>query len=456
MSLVKSLVVILILFFIIGCSSSNDIQKSENVTKIQNKTLTKNERIEILKKLTKVISTVEKYYYNEIDLKEITNIIIKELLAEYEKQLNKFVIKKIDRIIYENNKIKYTKENRIKFLLNLTRSINLIEKNTTTKNSLEEIVNIAIERLIFKLNLASKQSYLPKKLKQINDNIVGVGLILKRQNSRLVVVSSIKNSPADKAGIKAGDIVYEIDGIKTYNMKLEKAMNLIYDKDNTYIYFLIKRDNKYIDFNIKREKRVIIPTSSKVINDKYLFLKILKFTKEIDRRIKRIIQKNINKNNIKGIIIDLRDNEGGYLLEVIRIADLFINDGLIILQKGRDEEMTKHFYAKSNTTITGLPIVILTNVISASGSEILAGALQDHKKALIIGEKTAGRGSVEIMFELSQQENFYLFISKLYRSNGNPIDDRITPDIEIKVNNDGNVDTMLNKAIEVLDKGIKF
>jgi carboxyl-terminal processing protease len=214
-------------------------------------------------------------------------------------------------------------------------------------------------------------------------------------------------------------------------MTLDEAVGLMRGKVKTPITITVVRkgENKPIKINIIRDIIKIQSVYAKTIDDKYLYLRISSFDEKVVKDLKKAITKN---NNVKGIILDLRNNPGGLLNQAIGTVDLFVDRGVIVSQKGRDPKKETKHYANSSTTLTKLPMVVLVNGGSASASEIVSGALQDFKRAVIVGEKTFGKGSVQIIIPISNEskEGIKLTIAKYYLPSGRTIQATgITPDI---------------------------
>lgn len=206
------------------------------------------------------------------------------------------------------------------------------------------------------------------------------------------------------------------------------------------------------DFNkIVKDTTPTKPIQSKIIDNKFLYVKIFNFENDTAKNLKNII--NQEKNRTNGIILDLRDNPGGLFDQSIATADLFLNSGIIVSTKGRVKTVDKIYYAKKETTITDIPLVILVNNKTASGSEIVASSLQESKRAKIIGEKTMGRGLLQIIFPISnnKQEAILLTIAQLVTRDGKFISDAVSPDYKIQ-NYDSLIDNQLDTAIKLIQK----
>jgi len=252
------------------------------------------------------------------------------------------------------------------------------------------------------------------------------------KNHKLIIVAPIEDTPAWRAGLKPGDIILEIDGKPVEKMSLMQAVKLMRGKPGTKITLTIFRDGKKIKVTITR---AIIKVKS--VKEYALkgypnieYIRISSFDKNVVSSLKRILAKMRNK---KGIIIDLRNNPGGLLDQALGTLDLFIDEGKLLSEKGRDKIENKTWYAHSAGTYKNIPIVILVNGGSASASEIVSGAMQDRKRAVIVGEKTFGKGSVQAIIPINKYEAVRLTIAKYYLPSGRTIQAvGVTPDIIVK------------------------
>ncbi|MFA7083012.1 MAG: S41 family peptidase [Arcobacteraceae bacterium] len=323
---------------------------------------------------------------------------------------------------------------RFESLSKLTKVIGTVEKYYVDELKLQEIVDKTLKGLMHELDAHS--SYMDKKYFkemqiQTDGEFGGLGITVGMRDSALTVISPIEDTPADKAGIKAGDIILKIDEQSTLNMTLDEAIGFMRGKPKTPIVLAIVRkgENKPLVIEIIRDIIKIQSVYSKKIGDDILYLRVTSFDKKVNEGLKKAIQSN---KTFKGIILDLRNNPGGLLTQAIDVADFFVSNGIIVSQKGRDEAGEEKFIAKAATTLTKAPLVVLVNGGSASASEIVAGALQDHKRAIVVGEKTFGKGSVQVILPITndKSEGIKLTIAKYYLPSGRTIQATgITPDI---------------------------
>ncbi len=326
-------------------------------------------------------------------------------------------------------------QTRFESLSKLTQVIGTVEKYYVDEIKLQEIVNKALKGLMQELDAHS--TFLDKKSSkemsiQTQGEFGGLGITVGMRDGALTVISPIDDTPAFKAGIKAGDIILKIDSNSTLNMTLDEAVSLMRGKPKTPIVLTIVRkgENKPIKIDIVRDIIKIQSVFAKTIeNEDLLYLRVSSFDRKVTNNLRKEIK---NRPKIKGIILDLRNNPGGLLTQAIGVVDLFIDEGIVVSQKGRKKEDEEKFYAKKSTTVSKVPLVVLVNGGSASASEIVSGALQDHKRAIVIGEKTFGKGSVQAILPVREDrsENIKLTIAKYYLPSGRTIQAKgINPDV---------------------------
>ncbi|GKT31976.1 C-terminal-processing peptidase S41A like protein, partial [Aduncisulcus paluster] len=256
-----------------------------------------------------------------------------------------------------------------------------------------------------------------------------------QRDGALTIISPIDDTPAYKAGVKSGDIIIKIDDASSINMSLSDAIDIMRGKPGTPITITVVRKGvqEPIEINIVRDIIKIQSVYAKTINDDILYLRISSF---MDMKVASELKKYIKQyeKTTKGIVLDLRNNPGGQLGQAIDTTNIFVDKGIIVSQKGKDDNENEEFEATSSTTLTDVPMVVLVNGGSASASEIVSGALQDLKRAVIIGETTFGKGSVQRIIPINDDgsEAIKLTIAKYYLPSGRTIQAKgIVPDITV-------------------------
>ena len=289
----------------------------------------------------------------------------------------------------------------------------------------------------------------------------GLGIEIGMEAGVVKVISPIDDTPAAKAGIKAGDYIVKIGGEQVQGKSLLEAVKLMRGPVGTSIDLTVRRKNlkKPLEFTIVRKIIEVQSVSSKIIGDeKNLgYIRLKSFNENSDKQFLKIIKEFEKKTKIKGYVLDLRNNPGGLLTQAINITDFFLEDGEIVSTKGRKLSETRKFFARKGDETKGKPLVVLINNGSASASEIFAGALKDHKRAIILGENSYGKGSVQSIIPLRNGGGMRLTISKYYLPSGKSISEvGVTPDIlvEEKENNfsiNTENDNQLNYAIKLFN-----
>ena len=288
----------------------------------------------------------------------------------------------------------------------------------------------------------------------------GLGIEIGMESGVVKVISPIDDTPAAKAGIKAGDYIVKIGNVQVQGKSLLEAVKLMRGPVGTSIDLTVRRKNvkKPIQFKIIRKVIEIKSVSSKIIgNEKNLgYIRLKSFNENSDKQFLKSV-KDFEKKKIKGYVLDLRNNPGGLLTQAINITDFFLDDGEIVSTKGRKVSETRKFFARKGDEINGKPIIILINNGSASASEIFAGALKDHKRAIILGENSYGKGSVQSIIPLRNGGGMRLTISKYYLPSGKSISEvGVTPDILVEEEGDNFLinsenDNQLNYAINLFN-----
>jgi len=285
----------------------------------------------------------------------------------------------------------------------------------------------------------------------------GLGIEVSMEAGVVKVISPIDDTPASRAGIKSGDYIVKVDNVQIQGKTLMEAVNLMRGPVDTNVEITIRRKGlkKAKNFTIRREIIEIQSVFSKFIDNKVGYLRLRAFNENSSNQLKKEIKKLEKEKNLVGYIFDLRNNPGGLLSQAVKISDFFLDDGEIVSTRGRKNRDNRKFFAKKGDQISGKPLLVLINNGSASASEIVAGALQDHKRAILLGEKTYGKGSVQSIIPLVNRGAIRLTISKYYLPSGESISEiGVSPDIfveeegeEFAINTD--TDNQLNYAINL-------
>ena len=317
----------------------------------------------------------------------------------------------------------------------MERTKALYVEETSDKKLIESAINGML------VSLDPHSSFLDaKSFKYMNEQTKGkfggLGIEVTMENGVVKVVSPIDDTPAAKAGIKAGDYITDIDGESVIGQTLNEAVDKMRGKVGTKVKLTIQRAaEKPFDVKIKREEIKIQSVKSDVKNDDIAYIRISSFTEEVDANVKKAIEKarKETKNKLRGIVIDVRNNPGGLLDQAIALSDLFLDRGEIVSTRSRDEKDTIKYSANEGDIAKGLPIVVLINEGSASASEIVAGALQDHHRAILLGEKSFGKGSVQTIIPLGEYGAMRITTARYYTPSGRSIQaEGIEPDILVK------------------------
>jgi len=303
----------------------------------------------------------------------------------------------------------------------------------------KKLIESAINGMLSALDPHS--SYLDEKsfkymTEQTKGKFGGLGIEVTMEAGVVKVVSPIDGNPAHRAGIKSGDYITAIDGQQVMGMTLDEAVNKMRGKLGTKVKLTIRRPNeKPFDVVLKREEIKIQSVKDEIKSDGVIYVRISSFNEDIDNMIVKSVSnaRKKLKNKVKGLVLDLRNNPGGLLEQAIAVSDLFLEKGEIVSTRSRNEEDNIKYSAKPGDILNGLPIVVVINDGSASASEIVAGALQDHKRAVILGEKSFGKGSVQTLFPLANYGAMRLTTARYYTPSGRSIQAKgIEPVIVIK------------------------
>ena len=287
----------------------------------------------------------------------------------------------------------------------------------------------------------------------------GLGIEVGMEAGVVKVISPMDNSPADRVGVKAGDYIVKINDAQVQGKTLSQAVGLMRGPVGSKIEITVRRKGlkKAFIFNITREIIEVKSVKSKIIDKNVGYIRLTSFNENSSDQVKKKIKEFKKDKNIEKYILDLRNNPGGLLSQAIKISDFFLDNGEIVSTKSRKIRENKKWFAKKGDLVNGETLVVLINYGSASASEIVAGALQDHKRAILIGENSYGKGSVQSIIPLKNNGAIRLTISKYYLPSGKSISDiGITPDIEIAESSDEfrintETDNQLDFAVKLLN-----
>ena len=287
----------------------------------------------------------------------------------------------------------------------------------------------------------------------------GLGIEVGMEAGVVKVISPIDNTPASRAGLKPGDYIVKINNIQVQGKSLMEAVDLMRGPVGSSIEITVRRQSvkKAIIFNITREIIQVQSVKSELIDNNIGYIRLTSFNENSSKQIKEKINK-LNKNkDLKGYVLDLRNNPGGLLSQAIKISDFFLENGEIVSTKSRQVSENRKWFAKKGDITNGKTLIILINYGSASASEIVAGALKDHKRAIILGENSYGKGSVQSIIPLKNRGAIRLTIAKYYLPSGKSISEvGVTPDIEVAEGSDdfkfnSETDNQLNFAIKLFN-----
>ncbi|EHJ46279.1 carboxyl-terminal protease [Solidesulfovibrio carbinoliphilus subsp. oakridgensis] len=335
-------------------------------------------------------------------------------------------------------------EDRFAPLKRFSQVMDLVENHYVKSVTRNELIDGAIVGMLQQLDPHS--SFLSKeefKEMQVSTSgeFGGIGIEISMENGRLTVISPIDDTPADKAGIKSGDVILEIEGESTQDMTLVDAVQKIRGPKGKPVALTLIHKDQQKPFKVKvvRDTIPIISVKSNEVEPGYLYVRLTRFNENTTNELKQAIS-DFQKGGktLKGVILDLRNNPGGLLEQAVSVSDVFLPSGQIVSIKGKSADQEKVFSAKGDGSDVSVPMAVLINAGSASASEIVAGALKDHKRALLVGEKTFGKGSVQTVIPLSDGSGIKLTTALYYTPNGRSIQaEGIEPDFMVPLEDNG-------------------
>lgn len=343
-----------------------------------------------------------------------------------------------------------------KGLSNFTRVLDLIERNYVDSVDPQKLTTSAIEGMMKTLDPYS--AYLsPERYRELeigtSGEFGGVGMEVTVENGVLTVITPIEDTPAAKAGIKPGDQIIAIDGKSTQGMIADEAVKILRGPKGSPVRITIKsKDNETPrDITLIREIIHVKSVESKLFDGGIGYVKLSQFQEKTSDELKKAIERleSKNKGTLNGLILDLRNNPGGLLTEAVEVADQFVNEGLIVSVRGRAEDQSTEYYATKKANFRNYPLIVLVNKGSASASEVVAEALQDDKRAVILGTKTFGKGSVQTIIRLEDGSGLKLTTARFYAPSGRSISQvGVTPDVVVENGKTG--DAQLERALELI------
>ena len=287
----------------------------------------------------------------------------------------------------------------------------------------------------------------------------GLGIEVSMESGVVKVISPIDDTPASRAGIKAGDYIVKIDDTQVQGKSLAEAVDLMRGPVGSGIELTIRRrgEKKALTFNITREIIQIASVKSDLLEENIGYIRLTSFNDNSGKQIEKEIKKLEKNKKVKSYILDLRNNPGGLLSQAIKITDFFLDNGEIVSTKSRKPSENRRWFAKQGDLTNGKTLIVLINYGSASASEIVAGALKDHKRAILLGENSFGKGSVQSIIPLKNDGAIRLTVAKYYLPSGKSISDvGVSPDIDISEETDDfkiktDTDNQLSYAIKLLN-----
>jgi carboxyl-terminal processing protease len=287
----------------------------------------------------------------------------------------------------------------------------------------------------------------------------GLGIEVSMEAGVVKVITPIDDTPASKAGIKAGDYIVKINDIQVQGKSLSEAVDLMRGPVGSGIELTVRRRGakKALTFNVVREVIEVQSVKSELLENNIGYLRLTSFNDNSSQQIKKQIKKLKKNKNLNSYILDLRNNPGGLLSQAIKISDFFLENGEIVSTKSRKKSENRKWFAKKGDILNGKTLLVLINYGSASASEIVAGALKDHKRAILVGENSYGKGSVQSIIPLKNKGAIRLTVAKYYLPSGKSISQvGVRPDIEVNEEGDNfriktDTDNQLNYAIKLLN-----
>jgi carboxyl-terminal processing protease len=322
-------------------------------------------------------------------------------------------------------------------LRRFSRILDMVEQYYVNEVSQKELLDGALKGMLQSLDPHSTLMT-EKEFREMQENtsgeFFGVGVEITMENGQVMVVSPIEDTPGHRAGLRAGDTIVAVDGEFTMDMSLSEVVSKMRGKRGTEVELQVlhKNSSQPVTMKIKREAIPLVSVKSRELEPGYWWMRLTRFSGHTSEDLAKELKKAREKGEIKGIVLDLRNNPGGLLDQSIQVADQFLKSGVIVSMRGRDASSERSYKAQPQPEDVDAPMVVLVNAGSASASEIVAGALRDQKRALILGEQTFGKGSVQNLIPLADGTGLKLTVARYYTPSGKSIQaEGIAPDFEI-------------------------
>lgn len=329
-----------------------------------------------------------------------------------------------------------SKENKFDALKRFSQVLDLVERNYVRDVTRKDLLSGAIKGMLQGLDphstFMSPQEY--KEMQETTSGeFSGIGIEISQENGQVIVVSPIEDTPAFRAGLQPGDIILSINGQPAQELTLQEVVSRIRGPKGTEVELsILHSDSKSpLTVRIVRDSIPLISVKSRELEDGYYWVRLTRFSERTSQELQEAL-KIAQQKNLKGIVLDLRNNPGGLVDQSVAVADTFLRDGVIVSIRGRDNTPMREYKAKSKKNAVDVPVVVLVNAGSASAAEIVAGALRDQKRALLLGERTFGKGSVQNIIPLPDGGGLKLTVALYYTPAGVSIQAQgIVPDMEV-------------------------
>ena len=340
-------------------------------------------------------------------------------------------------VIFGSSALAAEDSSRFDALKRFSQVLDIVERSYVKDTSRKELVDGALKGMLQDLDphstLLSRDEF--KEMQETTSGeFFGIGIEITLENNQLTVVTPIEDTPADKAGLKPGDYILAVDGQPTFELTLQEAVSRIRGPKGSEVELsILHRDAKEpVSVRLKRDAIPLISVKSRELEPGYYWVRLTRFSERTTQELQEALKDAAKKGPIKGIVLDLRNNPGGLLDQAVSVADVFLPEGVIVSMRGKLEDTERQFTAKTQASDVSAPLVVLVNAGSASASEIVAGALGDQKRALLLGERTFGKGSVQNIIPLADGSGLKLTVALYYTPSGRSIQaEGIAPDLEI-------------------------